>query len=544
MKLAGSLWPGAAAHGHLHDPDLELTMTAEQTAPTGPDLLVGIPSASLADGSSIAGHVGDDSVLVARAGGRCYAIGATCSHYGGPLAEGIIAGMTVRCPWHHAAFRLDDGVPDRPPALDALPCWRVEESDGRVRVREKVSRATSPPRSVARAHPDSVVIVGVGAAGIAAASTLRRDGYRGRLTMIDADPDAPVDRPNLSKDYLAGTAQEEWVTLRPPTFFSDNELALERRRVTELDVQRKSVRLDDGTGMPYGALLLATGASPIRLPLPTRGNLPMLTLRSLADSRAIIAAASRAGAGGRVVIIGASFIGLEVAASLRARGLEVHVVAPETRPLERVLGPQLGDLIHRVHLDHGVHFHLGQKPRELQDDAVVLESGERITAAFVVTGVGVRPNVDLAERAGLRVDRGIVVDDRLRCSAAGVFAAGDVARYPDARTGEAIRVEHWVAAERQGQTAAHNMLGADERFTAVPFFWSAHYDLSVSYVGHAERWDAIEIDGSLEQRECEVRYVADGRALAVATIGRDRENLVAELAMERETIGTVTAEGR
>jgi 3-phenylpropionate/trans-cinnamate dioxygenase ferredoxin reductase subunit len=511
-------------------------MGGENAAPTGPDLTKGIPSDQVPEGGTLAGHVGQDAVLVARTGGRCFAIGATCTHYGGPLAEGIVVGNTVRCPWHHAAFRLDSGETDRPPALDALPCWRVEEAAGMVRVTGRVERTPAAPARPLRSAPGSVVIVGAGAAGVVAANTLRREGYEGKVTVVDADPDAPVDRPNLSKDYLAGSAPEEWVTLRSAEYFTENDIVLARnRRVTELDAGGRRVRLDDGTDLSYGALLLATGASPIKLPLPTTGRLPMFTLRTLADSRAIIGAAKQAGVGGRVVVIGASFIGLEVAASLRTRGLEVHVVGPETRPLERVMGPQVGDWVRRLHEEHGVVFHLGQKPRELLDDAVVLESGQRLPAAFVVAGVGVRPNVELAERAGLTVDRGIVVNETLETSAPGIFAAGDVARYPDARTGERIRVEHWVAAERQAQTAARNMLGGGEEFRAVPFFWSAHYDASISYVGHAERWDTIEIDGSLEQRDCELRYLAGGRALAVATVGRDRASLEAELSMERET---------
>jgi NADPH-dependent 2,4-dienoyl-CoA reductase/sulfur reductase-like enzyme/nitrite reductase/ring-hydroxylating ferredoxin subunit len=511
-------------------------MAEQGSPPNGPDLVAGIASDQLSEGGMLAGRVGDDAVVVARVGGRCFAIGATCSHYGGPLAEGILVGDTIRCPWHHTAFQLHDGSVARPPALDSLPCWRVEESNGRVRIVGKAVRAANGTKRSIVSAPESVVIVGVGAAGTVAASTLRREGYQGRITMVDGDPDAPVDRPNLSKDYLAGTAQEEWVTLRSADFFRDNDITLVREhRVVELDLRGRRARLDDGADVPYGALLLATGASPIRPQLPATGQLPLFTLRTLADSRAIIQASSSAGAGARVVVLGASFIGLEVAASLRARGLEVHVVAPDERPLERVLGAQLGDWVRGVHEEHGVVFHLGQKPRELANDAVILESGERLPAAFVVAGVGVRPNVELAERAGLRLDRGILVDEHLETSAPGVFAAGDVARYPDARTGDHVRVEHWVAAERQGQTAARNMLGAGERFTAVPFFWSAHYDVSISYVGHAERWDAIEIDGTLAKGDCEVRYSSGGRVLAVATIGRDRACLEAEAAMERET---------
>jgi NADPH-dependent 2,4-dienoyl-CoA reductase/sulfur reductase-like enzyme len=353
---------------------------------------------------------------------------------------------------------------------------------------------------------------------------------------VDADPDAPVDRPNLSKDYLAGTAPEAWVTLRSAEFFREHDIQLERgHRVAQLDTGGHRIRLDAGHDISYGKLLLATGASPIRLALPGASQLPLFTLRTLADSRAIIGAALAAGVGARVVVLGASFIGLEVAASLRARGLEVHIVAPDTRPLERVLGPALGDLIHRVHMERGVIFHLGQKPRQLADGAVILESGERIEAAFVVAGIGVRPNVELAEQAGVQVERGVLVDQELRTSMPDVFAAGDVARYPDPRTGEPIRVEHWVAAQRQGQTAARNMLGAGERFAAIPFFWSAHYDLSISYVGHAERWDSIEIDGTLEDGDGEVRFMTAGEAHAVVTIGRDVANLQAELSMEHRT---------
>ena len=306
--------------------------------PDGPDLTIGVPSALVAEGSMVAGRVGDEPVLVARVGGRCYAVGGKCPHYGAPLADGLVVGETIRCPWHHAAFHLGTAERERPPALDDLPCWTVDERDGHVRVlgpgapAEKQRRGTS-------AGPDSVVIVGAGAAGTVAADTLRREGYGGRITIVDADHDAPVDRPNLSKDYLAGSAPEEWVSLRPPDFYRERGIdVLLGRRASALDVATRRVTLDDGSELTFGALLLATGASPIQLSIPTSDRLPLRTLRTLADSRAIIADAERAGPDGRAVVIGASFIGLEVAASLRARHLEVHVVAPEARPLERILG--------------------------------------------------------------------------------------------------------------------------------------------------------------------------------------------------------------
>ncbi|MGH7533973.1 MAG: NAD(P)/FAD-dependent oxidoreductase, partial [Gemmatimonadales bacterium] len=297
-----------------------------------------------------------------------------------------------------------------------------------------------------------------------------------------------------------------------------------------LHPRERRVELDDGGRRDYGALLLATGASPVRLgPDVDRGGVPVHYLRSLADSRAIIAAADRAG---RAVILGASFIGLEVAASLRARKIEVHVVSPDARPLERVLGPELGDFIRTLHEEHGVIFHLQQKPREVGGGAVVLENGERLAADLVVAGIGVQPNLELAEAAGLTLDRGVAVNQRLETSAPGVFAAGDIVRWPDPLTGDRIRVEHWVVAQRQGQAAARNMLGAGEAFEAVPFFWSQHYDVPITYVGHAERWDRIEVDGDIGARDCTVRFRRGERNLAVATIYRDRESLEAEVELE------------
>ena len=507
---------------------------------SGPDLAKGVPSAILDEGELLLGHADGEAVILTRNRGEVLAVGAQCPHYGAPLAEGVVAGDTIRCPWHHAAFSLRSGETLRPPALGDLACWRVVERDGLVVVGEKRS---SPPRPVpqrpARSGrgdvPESVLILGGGAAGAVAAETLRREGYDGRVTIVESGPAAPYDRPNLSKDYLAGAAPEEWIPLRPQTFYAENEIELVLgRRATAIDTDGRKVFLDDGEPRQFGALLIATGARPVRLRLADGGQ-RVYYLRTLADSRAIIGAAERARC---AVVLGASFIGLEVAAALRARGLDVTVVGPEARPLERVLGPALGDFVRALHEQQGVAFRFGQVASAINGSSVTLQSGERLDADLVVAGIGVQPETDLAEWAGIATDRGILVDEHLETSVPGIYAAGDVARWPDSRTGERVRVEHWVVAQRQGQTAARNMLGGANgdriRFDAVPFFWSRHYDVSICYVGHAASWDQIDVDGDIAARDCSVTYRAGGRTLAVATIGRDRTSLLAELALEHE----------
>lgn len=494
-----------------------------------PDLKNGVPLASIPENGRLLGTVDGDDVLLARRGAEFFAVGAYCTHYHGPLADGLVVNDEVRCPWHHACFSLRTGEALRAPALDAIQCWRVEREGDRVFVREKTAPA-GPLKTANKEHPASVVIVGGGAAGLAAADMLRRHGYSGAVTMISADSDPPCDRPNLSKDFLAGTAQDEWIPLRAAEWYSERNINLVlNSRVATLDTKQKKVLTADGKSYQYDALLLATGADPIKLPVEGAAPSQTVYLRSFADSKAIVAKATSSK---QVVVVGASFIGLEVAASLRTRGVSVHVVAPEKVPMEKVLGSGIGAFVRSLHEEHGVVFHLGQTVKRVDGKKVALSGGEAIDADFIVLGVGVRPSLALAEQAGLVMDRGIVVDEYLQTSAPSVFAAGDIARWPDPHTGERIRVEHWVVAERQGQTAARNILGARERFDAVPFFWSQHYDVPINYVGHAEKWDTIDIDGDIEKKDCTVRYKLEGKTLAVVTIYRDLESLSAEAEIE------------
>jgi apoptosis-inducing factor 3 len=488
------------------------------------------------------GTAGDDDVLLIRRGDELFAVGAYCSHYHGPLAQGIVVGDTVRCPLHHACFSLRTGEALRTPAFDPIACWRVENVGGNVFVREKRDSAASiesaappaaaPPTAASSAARElrSVVIVGGGAAGLAAAVALRRNGFEGAVTMISADDSPPCDRPNLSKDFLMGTAPAEWIPLRTPDFYAEHDIELIlKSQVSAVDTARRLVSLEGGRQIEFGALLLATGAVPVRLDIPGAVDSQVCYLRTFADAQVILAKQENAR---RVVVVGASFIGLEVAASLRARKIEVHVVGPEKVPMTRVLGEPAGRFIQGLHESQGVRFHLGNSVSRLNGREVTLSDGTAIDADFVVVGVGVRPATSLAERSGLTVDRGVAVNEYLETSAPGVYAAGDIARWPDPHSGQRIRVEHWVVAERQGRAAARNMLGFAEKFDAVPFFWSQHYDLTVNYVGHAEQWDSAELDGSLEARDFSISYKRGGRLLAVATVARDAQSLMTELAME------------
>jgi NADPH-dependent 2,4-dienoyl-CoA reductase/sulfur reductase-like enzyme/nitrite reductase/ring-hydroxylating ferredoxin subunit len=501
----------------------------------GPDFSAGVPLDRLTDGGIVAGRVAEEEAILIRRGEEFFAVGAKCSHYGGPLADGLATGTTLRCPLHHACFDLRTGVALRAPAIDPIPCWRVERLGDRLFVRERLTEQGPRPPSSSKGRgkePASIVIVGGGAAGLGAADTLRREGYDGRLTIISADQFAPYDRPNLSKDYLAGTAPDDWIPLRSSEYYQERKIdVLLNSRVTSIDVNGRALQIENGPRLTFDRLLLATGSEPATLTIPGAAPAQVHYLRTFADSKRLVEAAQ---ATKQVVVIGGSFIGLEVAASLRERGLSVHVVARDKRPLERVMGAEVGDFIRGLHESRGVVFHLEDSVVRMDGHNAILQSGTEVAADLLVLGVGVRPNIALAERAGLRVDRGVVVDEYLATSAPGIFAAGDIARWPARHTGEMLRIEHWVVAERQGQTAARNMLGGKERFDSAPFFWTAQFGVSIRYVGHAAQWESVEVSGDLAAMNAAVRYKTAGRTAALVTIGRDLESLKFEAELEAE----------
>ncbi|HYV12827.1 MAG TPA: FAD-dependent oxidoreductase [Pyrinomonadaceae bacterium] len=487
----------------------------------------------LHDGEMKEISVGEVKILLARVGDNFHAVSATCPHYGGPLAEGTLCGTRVVCPWHHAAFNVVNGNMEDPPALDSLVSYPLRIDGERIMLSlpEDAEDRRMPAMCKRDTSVDSrqFVIIGAGAAGYVAAQTLREEGFRGSVVMITREDRAPYDRPNLSKDYLQGHAEPEWMPLRGDDFFKENDITLLlNREVTHVDARNKTITFESGETMDYDALLVATGGAPVRLNIPGSDLKNVCVLRSFADADSIIETSKHCR---RAVVVGASFIGMEVAYSLRERGLEVTVIAPSQEPFQATLGAEVGALFRRVHESHGVRFKFGNIVYGFEGnhnvEAVALDNGELIETDMVVVGVGVRPVTQFLE--GVELDQGgaVVVDSRLR-AADGLFAAGDIASFHDSRSGGHMRIEHWRTAQQQGRTAARNMLGRNVAFDAVPFFWTRQFDIGLLYVGHAAGWDEIIYRGDVASQDFLAFYVKDNRVLAVAGMNRDREMAAAE----------------
>ena len=504
---------------------------AHDAQPTGPDLRAGVALADVPSQGVLAGHVDGEAVLLARLDDGLHAVGGACTHYGAPLAEGLVANGEIHCPWHHACFSLRTGAALKAPAFAPLSRWKVETIGDRVFVREQDETPPAPPSRIASA-PQRIAIVGGGAAGFAAAERLRALGFDGTLSMFSGDRDPPCDRPNLSKDYLAGSAAPEWIPLREPEFYAEHRIDLRLDcEIDSIDPAARELRTMTGERHGYDRLLLATGAMPLWLSLPGFDLPNVHCLGSLADANRLLADCANAKT---VAVVGAGFIGLEAAGALRARGLEVHVAAPEALPMARLLGPELGRFLVDLHQRNGVRFHLGSGAVAYDGHALALANGDKIDADLLLVGIGVVPRVRLAENAGLAVRKGILVDARLRTSAEHVYAAGDVARYPHA--GGDARIEHWVHAQRQGQLAAANMLGGEQAFDEVPFFWTHHHGLDLRVCGYLDGWDEVRIDGDLQQHDFIARYFRAGKLVAAASLGRDRALL--EVAQELRIAAT------
>ncbi|MEH2445243.1 MAG: FAD-dependent oxidoreductase [Nostoc sp.] len=503
----------------------------------------------LNDGEMRQVAVGETEILLTRLDGKFHAVGAHCSHYKAPLAEGVLSGHHVVCPWHNAYFDVRTGDQLEPPGLDSLACYqvRIEGENVIVSIPEKTTGLRSP--AMAQFNPDAdgrtFVILGAGAAGVHAAETLRVAGYQGRIVMITQDDRLPYDRTKLSKDYFIGETSSEEMPLRSPDFYKEHAIeVLLNKRVEQVQTTAKAITFSDsnagtsGDSLNYDALLVATGGKPIQLDIPGADLQNILTLRSFDDTDRILTLSKQKK---QAVVIGSSFIGMETAAGLSQHGLQVTVVSPDSVPFKKILGEEIGKIFQQVHQENGVSFKLGRKAVQFegsdQVEAVILDNGDRLKADIVIVGIGVQPATDFLEGIDLYPkDGSVVVDEYLR-AADGIYAAGDIARYPDWRTSESLRVEHWRVAAQQGRIAAHNMAGKAVKFRGLPLFWTMQFKFPLRYIGHAQSWDELIVDGDLQKQEFIAYYVKNNQVLAVATSHKDTETAaISELMRLNQTL--------
>ena len=542
-------------------------MSQNNTPNEGPDFSAGMAVDSIEDGAILRGHVRGEAALAIRKGDAWRIVGATCSHYGLPLAEGLVVDEEIHCPFHHARFCLKSGKVLGAPALDPIASWSIDIHDGIVRAGQKqvAESPVTPPKSLKTSThalidgtetidpsrlDTRIVIIGGGAAGNAAAEMLRAKGHRGSITMLSADADRPYDRPKCSKAVLSGQAKLESVMLRDAGFYEQCRITLHTQTtVTKIDPATKTVSTREQGAFEYDALLIATGAEPKKLEVPGADLGHVHYLRTLRDTQSLIDASTGGsdseadttmqsssvhGTPKRAVVIGASFIGLETAASLRARGLDVSVVSPAPLPMEKLLGKPLSDKLRAVHEQHGVTFHVGSTVDAIDAHHVHLDDGSKLPADLVVVGIGVAPRVDLAKAAGITVGEGIVVNALLQTNIPDIYAAGDVAEWPDPFDGQPVRIEHWVVAERQGQAIAQTLLGSGKPFRQSPFFWSIQYDFGIGYIGHVRHWDHVESDGDLDKKDWSMTYFNDGAPRAMAIVSRNHQGLEMETMLETQ----------
>lgn len=492
------------------------------------DFKAGVDVATIPEGAILAGRWQGKPVILTNQQGQYCALSGVCTHMGAPLEQGTLANGEVHCPWHHARFSLATGEAVAAPALSPLSSFGTVIRGGRLFITKRQPR----PTPAAPVQAPRVLILGGGAGGHACAQELFRSGFKGLTTVVSEDADPPYDRTFCSKQYLSGekSRRESFLADGKVYRISENLMLRLGCKAIAIDTQGRSLVLDGGERMEFDRLILAMGAQPKHPQWPGCELPNVHVLRTLRDADALVRACRRAK---RVAVIGASFIGLEVAASLRQRKLAVHVITPEDVPLKKQLGADIGKMIQTVHEKKGVRFHFGRQVHQFDGKHVTLDDQSKIQADFVIAGIGVTPRTELAQAAEIACASaeeggGVIVNEQLESSQPGIFAIGDIARYPDPHTGRNIRVEHWVHAQRQGQHVARLIMGHANRYKDVPFFWSAHFDTQIQYIGHVKSIVKTRTEGSVKARDFRRYYEGPQGDKAFASCNRDRDALLEE----------------
>ncbi len=479
-------------------------------------------------------QVDDEEILLIRRDTGIIAVGNICPHHGAPMDEGFLANDQIVCPWHNARFDLEKGLPLSPPALDGLPVYETKVEGGAVFVGQKKTSRISMPRD---RDGRTVLIVGAGAAGNAAAETLRAHGFAGAIKMLTREKDLPYDRPNLSKPYLSQNMKDEEMPLRSRDFYDRLRIGIvEDCTVQSLDCKKKKVMTAKGETFLYDQCLLATGGRARRLNVPGKDLNRVFSLRTWEDGRKLRKALAGAH---QILVVGAGFIGLECAASLRDADYSVHIAAPETVFMERLFGPEVGRFLRNRHEQEGVRIHLGHTVKAYHGDhsgqlrEAELTDGTMLPVELVIEGLGMEPVIDYLDNTDLTEEGAVPVNGRMQTRCPDVYAAGDIARLPDPVTGEQTRFEHWVEAERQGKHAALCMLGGEADYSEIPFFWTRQYGQSLKYIGNARTFDEIAVRGNIRKGRFMTGYYHGGRLLAAAAMGMDAELYEVEKTFKR-----------
>lgn len=470
--------------------------------------------------------VGDDKeILLIKLEDKYYAHGAHCTHYGAPLEKGVLHNNVLMCPWHHACFNAKTGDMLEPPARDSLPHYEVKivNNDVIVMLPDELPQSRKP--EMVKHNPEdkrNYIILGGGAAGNAAAQSLREAGYEGRITIITKEARFPYDRPNLSKAYLSGEALSEWMPLRDKEFYEGYNIDfLFSHKVEEINTDKKEICLNDNRLLMYDKILLAPGGIPKKLDIPGSECENIFYLRSFDDCNRIIDSAENIS---KAVIIGSSFIGMETAYHLHERKVEVTVISPDDIPFKKIFGAETGNLLRKLHEESGIKFKLNSRVQNFEGDekvnSVVLSDGEKINCDFVIVGIGVKPGTAFIKGLNLEDDGSIKVDEYLKAGE-DIFAAGDVASFPF--NGSHIRVEHWRVAEQQGRTAGFNMAGRNIKYNKQPFFWTQQAGLNLRYVGHAKKWDETLTRGDVDSKEFILFLINNNKAEAAIGNNKDTE---------------------